>query len=106
MNFKFGVLYCKEGQSSDDEMYGNGKFFISLSQSCLPQSKTPASLSFPTSFDSQGSVLSFPLKRKYKKQCVSDVPSAPIVRPPLLAPKTRQDTPGTVFRFNHVAHLP
>lgn len=25
MNFKFGVLYCKEGQTSDEEMYNNGK---------------------------------------------------------------------------------
>ena len=24
VNFKFGVLYCKEGQTADDEMYGNG----------------------------------------------------------------------------------
>ena len=25
MNFKFGVVYSVEGQSSDDEMYGNGR---------------------------------------------------------------------------------
>ncbi|VDK33458.1 unnamed protein product [Taenia asiatica] len=25
VNFKFGVLYCKEGQKSDEEMYSNGK---------------------------------------------------------------------------------
>ena len=28
MNFKFGVLFAKEGQTSDDEMYGNGKFTL------------------------------------------------------------------------------
>ena len=26
VNFKFGVLYCKEGQTADDEMYGNGMY--------------------------------------------------------------------------------
>lgn len=25
MNFKFGVLYAKEGQTSDDDMYNNGR---------------------------------------------------------------------------------
>lgn len=26
VNFKFGVLYAKEGQLTDDEMFSNGKF--------------------------------------------------------------------------------
>ena len=25
VNFKFGVLFAKDGQVGDDEMYGNGK---------------------------------------------------------------------------------
>ena len=24
--YKFGVLYCKEGQTKEDEMFGNGNF--------------------------------------------------------------------------------
>lgn len=27
VNFKFGVLYAKEGQLTDDEMFSNGKLF-------------------------------------------------------------------------------
>lgn len=27
MNFKFGVLYAKDGQLTDDEMFSNGEFF-------------------------------------------------------------------------------
>lgn len=27
VNFKFGVLYAKEGQLTDDEMFSNGEFF-------------------------------------------------------------------------------
>ena len=31
VNFKFGVLFAKDGQVGDDEMYGNGKkTFLSL----------------------------------------------------------------------------
>lgn len=26
VNFKFGVLYAKDGQTSDDEMFSNGEF--------------------------------------------------------------------------------
>lgn len=26
VNFKFGVLYAKEGQTTDDEMFSNGKY--------------------------------------------------------------------------------
>lgn len=26
VNFKFGVLFAKEGQLTDDEMFSNGKF--------------------------------------------------------------------------------
>lgn len=33
VNFKFGVLYAKEGQLTDDEMFSNGKF---LSDSMQP----------------------------------------------------------------------
>ena len=29
VNFKFGVVYAKEGQSSDDEFYSNGKLYYS-----------------------------------------------------------------------------
>lgn len=28
VNFKFGVLYAKDGQLTDDEMFSNGEFFI------------------------------------------------------------------------------
>lgn len=28
VNFKFGVLYAKEGQLTDDEMFSNGKFLL------------------------------------------------------------------------------
>lgn len=27
MNFKFGVLYAKDGQLTDDEMFSNGESF-------------------------------------------------------------------------------
>lgn len=27
VNFKFGVLYAKDGQLTDDEMFSNGEFF-------------------------------------------------------------------------------
>ena len=30
VNFKFGVLYAKNGQKSDDEMFSNGKLFSEL----------------------------------------------------------------------------
>lgn len=30
MNFKFGVLYAKDGQLTDDEMFSNGEFFHRL----------------------------------------------------------------------------
>ena len=30
VNFKFGVLYAKDGQGSDDEMYSNGEFLRDL----------------------------------------------------------------------------
>lgn len=26
VNFKFGVLYAKQGQTTDDEMFSNGKY--------------------------------------------------------------------------------
>lgn len=28
VNFKFGVLFAKEGQLTDDEMFSNGKFLL------------------------------------------------------------------------------
>lgn len=27
VNFKFGILYAKDGQLTDDEMFSNGEFF-------------------------------------------------------------------------------
>lgn len=30
MNFKFGVLYAKDGQLTDDEMFSNGEVFTFL----------------------------------------------------------------------------
>lgn len=35
VNFKFGVIYAKDGQTSDDEMYCNGKLIIICEIKCL-----------------------------------------------------------------------
>lgn len=35
VNFKFGVLYAKEGQLTDDEMFSNGKFLSDSASQCF-----------------------------------------------------------------------
>ena len=35
MNFKFGVLYAKQGQTTDDEMFSNGKFLSLVTVICF-----------------------------------------------------------------------
>ena len=35
MNFKFGVIYAKKGQTTDDEMFGNSKFQSSCKLVCI-----------------------------------------------------------------------
>lgn len=35
VNFKFGIIYMKQGQTSDDEILSNGKIFVYILVGCF-----------------------------------------------------------------------